>query len=101
MLKDVKFDVFCAKRNADDMVFIQTPPTGYSAVSIKTIINQRKLDVRPQMDLMKEDVVYLENDEFEKVKEAFGIFQYFFTYLKHRICCAKKMSCKAPKIKVA
>ena len=74
MLKDVKFDVFRAERNTKEMVFIQPPPTGYSAVYIKTIINQGRLYVCPQMNLMKEDVAYLENDDMEKVKEAFGIF---------------------------
>ena len=34
------------------------------------------------MNLMKDDVVYLENDSMYKVKEAFGIFWYFPTYLK-------------------
>ena len=74
MLKDVKFNVFRAERNAKEMVFIQPPPTGYSAVYIKTIINQGRLYVCPQMNLMKEDVAYLENDDMEKVKETFGIF---------------------------
>ena len=50
------------------MVFIQPPPTRYSTV------NQGRLYVRPQMNMMKEDVAYLENDDMEKVKEAFGIF---------------------------
>ena len=31
---------------------------------------------------MKEDVVYLENDNMHKVKEAFDIFWYFSTYIK-------------------
>ena len=61
-------------QNAKEMVFIQPPPIGYRAVYIKTIINQGGLYVRPQMNLIKEDVVYLENDDVEKVKEAFGIF---------------------------
>ena len=73
MLKDVKFDVFRAERDAKEMVFIQPPPTGYSVVYMKTI-NQGRLYVCPQMNLIKEDVVYLENDDMEKVKEAFGIF---------------------------
>ena len=38
------------------------------------IINQGRLYVRPQMNLMKDDVVYLENDGMYKVKETFGIF---------------------------
>ena len=73
ILKDVKFDIFRAERNAKVMVFTQPPPSGYSAVYIKTIINQGRLYVRPQMNLIKEDVVYLENDDMKKVKEAFGI----------------------------
>ena len=77
MLKDVKFDVFRAERNAKEMVFIQPPPTGYSTIYIKTMVNQGRLYVRPQMNLMKADVVYLENDDMYKVKEAFGIFWYF------------------------
>ena len=74
ILKDIKFDVFRAERNAKEMVFIQPPPTGYSAIYLKTIINQGRLYVRPQMNLMKDDVVYLENDDMYKVKETFGIF---------------------------
>ena len=73
-MKDVKFDAFRADRNAKEIAFIQPPPTGYSAVYIKTIINQGRLYVRPQMNLMKEDVIYLENDDMEKVKEAFATF---------------------------
>ena len=38
------------------------------------IINQGRLYVRSQMNLMKDDVVYLENDGMYKVKETFGIF---------------------------
>ena len=74
MLKDVKFDVFRAERDAKEMVFIQPPPTGYSVRYMKTIINQGRLYFCPQMNLIKEDVVYLENDDMEKVKEALGIF---------------------------
>ena len=74
MLKDTKFDVFCAERYVKEMVFIQGPASGYSAMYIKMVINQGRLYVRPQMNLMKEDVVYLENDDMHKVKEAFSIF---------------------------
>ena len=63
ILKDIKFDVFRAERNAKEMVFIQPPPTGYSAIYHKTNINQGRLYVRPEMNLMKDDVVYLENDD--------------------------------------
>ena len=35
MLKDIKFDVFRAERNAKEMVFIQPPPTGYSECILK------------------------------------------------------------------
>ena len=73
-MKDIKFDVFRAERNAKEMAFIQPPPTGYSTISLKTIINQGRLYVLPQMNLMKDDVVYLENDDMYKVKETFGIF---------------------------
>ena len=74
ILKDIKFDVFRAERNVKEMVFIQPPPTGYGAIYLKTIIYQGRLYVRPQMNLMKDDVVYLENDDMYKVKETFGIF---------------------------
>ena len=73
MLKDIKVDVFCAERNPKEMVFNQPPPTGYSAMYIKAIINQGRLSVCPQMNLMKEGVVYLENDDMYRVKEPFGI----------------------------
>ena len=73
-MKDIKFDVFRAERSAKEMVFIQPPPTGYSAIYLKTIINLRRLYVRPQMNLMKDDVIYLENEDMYKVKETFGIF---------------------------
>ena len=82
MLKDIKLNAFHAEENAKEMVFIQPLSTGYSAIYLKTIINQGRLYVRPQMNLMKEDVVYLENDNMYKVKEAFDIFWYFPTYLK-------------------
>ena len=74
MLKDIKLNAFHAEENAKEMVFIQPLSTGYSAIYLKTIINQGRLYVRPQMNLMKEDVVYLENDNMYKVKEAFDIF---------------------------
>ena len=74
ILKDIKLDVFRAERNAKEMVFVQPPPTGYSAIYLKTIIDPGRLYVRPQMNLMKDNVVYLENDDMYKVKEAFGIF---------------------------
>ena len=74
ILKDIKFDVFRAERNAKEMLFIQPPHTGFSAIYLKTIINQGRLYVRPQMNLMKDDVVYLENDDMYKVKETFSIF---------------------------
>ena len=50
ILKDIKFDVFRAERNAKEMAFIQPPPTGYSTISLKTIINQGRLYVLPQMN---------------------------------------------------
>ena len=53
MLKDIKFDAFRAERNAKEKVFIQPPPTEYSAIYLKMTINQRRLYVRPQMNLMK------------------------------------------------
>ena len=74
MLKDIKFDVFSVERNAKEMVFIQPPSTGYSALYIKTIINQGRLNGCPQMNFMKEDVVHQENDDMYKVKETFAIF---------------------------
>ena len=74
ILKDIKFDVFRAERNVKEMVFIQPPPTGYGTIYLKTIIYQGRLYVRPQMNLMKDDVVYLENDDMYKVKETFSIF---------------------------
>ena len=43
MLKDIKFNVFRTDRNAKEVVFIQPPPPGYSAMYIKMIINQRRL----------------------------------------------------------
>ena len=73
-LKDVRFDIFCAERNAKEMMFIQPPSTGYNAVYIKTIINQRRLYVRQQISLMNEELVHLENDNMEKIKEIFSIF---------------------------
>ena len=39
ILKDIKFDVFRAERNAKEMVFIQPLPTGYNTIYRKTIIN--------------------------------------------------------------
>ena len=74
ILKDIKLDVFRAERNAKEMVFVQPPPTGYSAIYLKTIIDPGRLYVRPQINLMKNNVVYLENDDMYKVKETFGIF---------------------------
>ena len=74
ILKDIKFDVFRAERNAKEMLFIQPPRTGFSAIYLKTIINQGRLYVRPQMSLIKDDVVYLENGNMYKVKETFGMF---------------------------
>ena len=73
MLKDIEVDVFRAERNAKEMVFNQPPPTGYSTMYIKAIISQGRLSVCPQMNLMKEGVVYPENDDMYMVKEAFGI----------------------------
>ena len=40
ILKDIKFDVFRAERNAKEMVFNQPPSTGYSAIYLKMTINQ-------------------------------------------------------------
>ena len=74
MLKDIKFNAFRAKGNAKEMVFIQPPPPDTGAIYLQTIINQGRLYVRPQMNLMEEDVVYLENNGMYKVKEAFCIF---------------------------
>ena len=74
ILKNIKFNVFRAERYANEMVFIQPPPTAYSTIYLKTIINQGRLYVRPEMNLMKDDVVYLENDDMYKVKETFGVF---------------------------
>ena len=87
-MKDIKFDVFHAERNAKEMVFVQPPPTGYRAIYLKTIINQGRLYVRPRMNLMKDDVVYLENDNMYKVKETLAYFVIFLHTLK---CRPKKM----------
>ena len=74
ILKDIKFNAFRAKGNAKDMVFIQPPPLDTGAIYLQTIIYQGRLYIRPQMNLMEEDVLYQENDDMYKVKEAFCIF---------------------------
>ena len=43
ILKDIKFDIFRAERNAKEVVFIEPPPTGYSSIYLKMITNQGRL----------------------------------------------------------
>ena len=75
MLKDIKLNAFVQKemRRRWCLLFNHLLlDTG--AIYHHTIINQGRLYIRPQMNLMEEDVVYLENDNMYKVKEALCLF---------------------------
>ena len=75
MLKDIKFYVFHAEKNAKEWCLFNQLLLNIAQCIYKMIITKED-------SLMKEDVVYLENGNMHKVKEAFDIFWYFSTYIK-------------------
>ena len=82
MLKDIKFNAFVQKEMRKRWCLFNHLLMDTGTIYLQTIINQGRLYIRPQMNLMEEDVVYLENDDMYKVKEAFCLFWYFPAYLK-------------------